>query len=120
VASVQYSKRIADHWFILSAKYGTTEPDRRIEPYDQQLIKPKKGHFGLCECPEAFDRTTVPIRARDDLKIVVLAGKVYYDSMHDWMKQKAILPMAGLQLGERLQWLNKQNSGNETQRLLFD
>jgi len=32
-----YARRIGDHWFILSAKYGLLPPDKVIEPYNITL-----------------------------------------------------------------------------------
>jgi hypothetical protein len=34
-----YAARVADRWYILSAKYGLVAPDTMIKPYDETLNK---------------------------------------------------------------------------------
>lgn len=102
-----YAEVHADHWFILSAKYGLVEPDEVIAPYEKTL-----NNAGVSERREWARRVHAQLESRGVLQqgvsFVWLAGAKYQESLrkllgdfdhHD--------PLAGLRMGERLARLSK-------------
>ncbi|MCW6681599.1 peroxide stress protein YaaA [Aerococcaceae bacterium NML160702] len=91
--------------YILSAKYGLLKLDEEIEPYELTLntfrdaeIKnwSKRVYKQLCREEISFDS-----------EAVFLCGVEYYKYLQRLFETTTI-PMKGLRMGKRLQWLNKQ------------
>ncbi|MBE9508891.1 MAG: hypothetical protein IMY86_12695 [Chloroflexi bacterium] len=103
-----YARRVADEWYILSAKYGLLAPGTVVEPYDETLNR----------MPAATRRAWAR-RVSEDLgralqpgdRVVILAGKNYRENLIDpirGMKCSVEIPMEGLRIGEQLRWLKQQ------------
>jgi hypothetical protein len=103
-----YATRVADEWYILSAKYGLVAPDTVIEPYDETLNR----------MPAAVRRTWAR-RVLEDLdpvlqpgdQVMILAGKKYRENLVDPIQQMGCsveIPMEGLGIGKQLRWLKQQ------------
>jgi hypothetical protein len=111
--SVAYAASKADRWFILSAKYGLVDPDEVIEPHEQTLnsasaaerrewaasVHRQMAHRGLLDSEPIF---------------LWLAGRKYQEHLarllRDFRQQD---PLAGLRMGERMQWLNTRIEDEE-------
>lgn len=69
-----YAEKLADEWFILSAKHGLLDPEQGIEPYEQTLKGASAAHKKRWSA-EVFGALKKIIRP-DDL-IVITAGEDY-------------------------------------------
>jgi cytoplasmic iron level regulating protein YaaA (DUF328/UPF0246 family) len=104
-----YVRRHADHWYILSAKYGIVAPDTVIQPYNKTLAK------GMSKAErenwaDAVYRDLLNVTTSND-KIVFLAGKKYREHLTPRLQAQGYLvetPMAGLGIGEQLGWLKRR------------
>ncbi len=96
-----YAEKYFDAWGILSAKHGLLLPGDVIKPYDvtfKDLSKKERERW--CELTKM---DIVGEFGLDD-HYTVLAGEAYLCATQGL---KASYPLAGLQVGERLQWLNE-------------
>lgn len=109
VKSLEYIEKIikADKIFVLSAKYGLVPIDKVIEPYEKTLNNMKKNERVEWANEVLSELSKVSNTSKDDYYI--LAGKNYYENISTKLKNVKIL-MKGLQLGQRLQFLNKELS----------
>jgi len=103
-----YARRVANEWYILSAKYGLVSPDTIIAPYDETLNR----------MPVAARRAWAR-RVLEDLvqvlqpgdHIIVLAGKRYRENLVGPIQQMGCsveVPMEGLGIGRQLSWLKRR------------
>lgn len=99
----------AARWGILSAQHGLLSPRQVVAPYDltlRQLDREEREAWG--------SRIDVALRCRWGLwpaPAVVLAGAAYVGPLAQLGDSWAICePLAGLQVGERLQWLKRELS----------
>ena len=103
-----YAARMADRWYILSAKYGLVAPKAVIEPYDETLNR-----MGVA-ARRAWARRVI-----EDLKrvlqpgdrVVILAGSRYRQDLIGPIRQMGYtveVPMEGLKIGEQLRWLKQR------------
>lgn len=94
-------------WFILSAKYGLTDPNSVIKSYDATLKT-----MGIRERRDWADRVFLQIRERfpRPSHFVFLAGATYREFLArlllDWGATIEI-PLEGLRIGEQLRWLGR-------------
>lgn len=107
--SVAYVRLIDNNanWFVLSAKHHLIHPETIIEPYDESLSDKsasEKKRWGEIVYKQITDL------GYQNSHFVFLTGNSY--SMH--LKEYIIKgggtveePMAGLGIGQRLKWLNK-------------
>ena len=95
-------------WFILSAKHGLLDPERRTEPYDMTL-----NNMGAAERRE-WAKTVMDAlepRLTGVRSIVIFAGETYRKHLAPDLCSRGIevhVPMEGLLQGEQLAWLNAQ------------
>lgn len=109
VKSLEYTEKIikADKIFVLSAKYGLVPIDKVIEPYEKTLNNMKKNERVEWANEVLSELSKVSDIMKDEYYI--LAGKNYYENIYKRLKNVKIV-MEGLQLGQRLQFLNKELS----------
>lgn len=104
--SYDYAKRLnPDKIFILSAKYGLLNLDKRISPYDLTL-----NNMNLSERQKWAEMVINQIKKEGlDLKndeFIILAGEKYYNNIiGDGKIVNCQLPLKGLTIGKRLQFL---------------
>lgn len=103
-----YAMRVADEWYILSAKYGLIAPDTVIEPYDETLnrMPVAERRAWAKRVLENLDRVLQP-----GDQVVILAGKRYRENLVDpiWQMGCSVeIPMEGLGIGKQLRWLKQQ------------
>jgi hypothetical protein len=96
-----YAEKYFDAWGILSAKHGLVLPNQIIGPYDVTLKS-----MNRVERKRWCDLTYAEIVARwgIDAEYTVLAGAPYLCAVAGLKIEE---PLRGLQVGERLQWLNE-------------
>ncbi len=89
-------------WMILSARHGLVHPDTLLDPYDQALTS----------MPAAIRRAWAAgvIGVLERLypsvdRIIILAGRVYREHLVEWAGSRALIPMAGMGIGQQLAWL---------------
>jgi len=109
-----YAETIGTQWFILSAKHGLIQPDEVISPYDQTL-----NTMGVVERRDwaRLVQGQMNQQMPDAVRIVVLAGQRYRESLMDYLRSRAQtvdVPMAGLRIGEQLGWLGSRTSHGPT------
>ena len=126
--AVAYAVTHCDGWFVLSAKHGLVRPEQVLEPYDQKLTV----------TPSTVDGRPIPTEWAGDVsrallseygviglwetEFVVLAGGVYEENLRTLAGVISMeFPLAGMQIGQRLQWLTGQapapKDGPETRNL---
>ena len=96
-------------WFILSAKYGLLDPEKRISPYDKTLNKmPKEKRR---EWAHKVLNKLVP-HLEGINYVVILAGSRYREFLEPKLCDRGFhvcVPMRSLGIGEQLRWLNKSD-----------
>ena len=119
---VESSEGDYDVWFVLSAKHNVLHPDQVVEPYDLSLNGMDREHqnmwaanveydlrlkFWLCDFMSAMPDVSIDVD--------IFAGARYADVLvehlerHHWGRHGTVsLPLAGMEIGERLHWLNEQ------------
>jgi hypothetical protein len=104
--SLAYAQATCDRVFILSAKHGLLASDTIVEPYDLALTDLSRAARGQWDARVAEDLLGA-IPADDTL--VVLAGEAY--TGFSVMVPHTEWPLAGLEIGERLEWLTAWSKG---------
>src|SRR5205085_8891508 len=105
--AVEYARRHAERFFILSALHGLVEPTAVIAPYNTTLNKMPKAErraWALLVVEQLCART----RAGDT--IIFLAGLRYREGVADVLQARGyhiIVPLAGLGIGQQMQALNR-------------
>lgn len=124
VAWVKQQLQAGDELLILSAKYGATPPDRHIENYNlslENLTAYDRSQWALGIWTEVLRPRLVGADKQLFDRVVFLAGRVYQREliwhMNRWMENHAAGqgwdiedPLAGMEIGHRLQWLNAHTS----------
>ena len=100
--SAAFAIRFCEEWGILSAKYGLVMPDQVVGPYDEVLADKSQG-----KRIQWTRQVNDALQDRwPDALFVVLAGPLYAEAVKWPVKLPAEFPLEGMQIGERLQWLN--------------
>jgi hypothetical protein len=102
-----YAARVADRWYILSAKYRLVAPDTIIEPYDETVNR-----MGVAARRVWAGRVIKDLRrvSQPGDCMVVLAGSRYREYLIGPIHQMGCtveVPMEGLRIGEQLRWLKE-------------
>lgn len=77
-----FAEVVADDWFVLSAKHGLVEPDRRIDPYDVTADDVDPAEFNQMVSDQAERHADV---FADADRVVVLAGSTYIDAVDGFL-----------------------------------
>lgn len=116
IRSLQYARHLnSNKIYILSAKYGLLNLDTIIQPYDVTLsyVTPKDRRPGLkvlnpYENKQWANNVLNQLREENidinNTKFIILAGKSYFENLIPLMTNYE-LPLDGLKVGERLQFL---------------
>lgn len=109
----QYAESTGSRWLICSAKHGLLDPEATVDPYDATLVgagADARRAFGFrCQadlCGEFNDH------GKPD-SVVILAGKDYVSPLLTTRLSSILveLPLQGLQIGQRQQWLKRAANG---------
>jgi hypothetical protein len=102
-----YAENKSDRWYILSAKHGVLDPNRRIHPYDVTLggmsIEDRR-RWGLRVQRQLAD--VVSPRAA----VIILAGMNYRRPIVAFLRAHGCVvsvPLKGLGIGKQLKRLNR-------------
>lgn len=107
--SREYAEKNADYWLILSAKHGVLHPDEVIESYDvtlKEMSKKERVVWG-----NSIKSVLEPIKSK--VKLLVLCGEIYCEWLDNSFNYD--LPLEGLQIGRRLNALDKLNQMNQNE-----
>lgn len=91
--------------FILSAKHGLLDLNKKVEPYNQSL-----NNMSFKEVKKWADSVLIQLRKIADLEkdeFIFLAGNNYRKFLLPYMKYYKI-PMRSLGIGKQLNWLKKR------------
>lgn len=124
--SVAYAERVADRVLVLSGRWGLVPLDHVLEPYEYRLRSADvkwwshlvvncylgiNSRFCSGWAPRA-DQDAPRMGLEIPGELVVLAGREYADPvaqrLHAHPRIKLSTPLDGMQIGERLHWLNEQ------------
>jgi len=104
-SSRAWAERMANDWYILSAKHGLVDPDRPLDPYDLSLKQ-----LGVHELEEWRIRVISALQEKvitGDI-ITLLASRAYITPIESWLRDAGVrihVPLDGRSLGFRLHWL---------------
>jgi hypothetical protein len=106
-----YVEQTGSPWYILSAAHGLVAPTTHLEPYNvtlRDLSAAERRAWGEMTVGQ-LDHALGPDHAGP---IVFLAGRLYRDPLLAFAGSRAIVPMAGLRIGEQKAWLAARIAGN--------
>lgn len=104
-----YAERVGDEWAILSAKHWLVMPDTVIEPYDLCLEDFDRGQ--LQGWIYGVQHDIVTTWSSETTKYVCLGGALYSLAFTGYPRHLQVdLPMCHLGMGERLQFLTRENA----------
>ena len=91
-------------WRILSARHGLVHPDTLLDPYEQSLhdLDPparRAWSDGIISDLHQLGKID---------RLIVLAGRVYRQPLHEWGSARLVIPMSGLGIGQQLSWLARR------------
>ena len=106
VKSRSFVQRHADRWFVLSALHGLLPPQQVVAPYDVRLP------LGSSPVQVWADRVAGQLRDAlagvPDPGLLVLAGRRYRCVLALVPDVPAVVPLAGLGIGQQLGWLTSR------------
>jgi len=102
-----YVEETGSPWFILSATHGLVRPHKRLDPYNVTLRELPAAERRL------WGEMTVrqlrrAIGPRHPGPIVFLAGRLYREPLLAFAGDRAVIPMAGMGIGQQKAWLAAQ------------
>lgn len=101
-----YASLLSDFIMILSSKYGLLYPGTIIDPYDEYLSTWAKARTWSLNVGVKLQRLVQWCGFR---RVIFLTGQKYSRYLKSYLKNCRIDdPMAGLGIGQRLQWLTDQ------------
>jgi len=109
-AQRRYAERVADQWYILSAKHGLLKPTQVIYPYDitlNQMTPDERRAWA-----KRVSRQLIKIVPRG-ARVIILAGRRYRDAVEPFLRAcgtSVSVPLEGLAIGKQLRKL-KQLTG---------
>lgn len=94
-------------WFVLSAAHGLVRPQQHLDPYDVTLRDLPAAERRLWG-----ERTVGQLRRtlgpRHSGPLVFLAGRFYREPLLHFAGERAVMPMAGMGIGQQTAWLAAQ------------
>lgn len=102
-----YVEGTGSRWLILSAAHGLVRPSQPLDPYDLTLRDLSAAERRLWGELTAH-RLRRAIGPRHTAPIVFLAGRLYREPLLAVAGDRAIVPMAGMGIGEQKKWLARQ------------
>ena len=105
--SLDYAEQVlkADKIFILSAEHGVVPLERVIAPYNKTLNLMRKSER-LIWSQKVMEQLNQHIDVEQD-EVIFLAGQKYREFLESEFKQVQV-PLAGLKIGEQLQFLKER------------
>jgi hypothetical protein len=105
--SLALAVHTCDHVFVLSARHGLVELDRVLQPYNSTMRHhTARGRLDWGARVVAAIQSAIPVGY---LELVMYAGADYVVPIANAALGLLVTePMAGKQIGQRLQWLREQ------------
>jgi hypothetical protein len=105
-----YAQSLGVEWQVISAAYGLIKSDSQLAPYDVSMssLTPEQRKAWAKNVAAQLEALALFLEV-DRLEITLLAGESYagfVPMVSDWCA--VYQPMRGMQIGQRLQWLNAQ------------
>jgi hypothetical protein len=115
IAARKIAEKEGDIWYIISAKHGLIDPEKRIKPYDLSLLS-----LSEIEKEKWALKVVNSIKKNLDMddKITFLGDDLYFNILFEKIRQAGfdvISPLFGKTIDEKIHWLNAY--GQESQRL---
>ena len=106
-----YVESTGKPWFILSAKYGLLDIEKRISPYNKTLNTMRKEK--RCKWAQKVLKDLIPHLEKEKIKsVVILAGSRYREFLEPELCDRGFyvyVPMGDLGIGKQLAWLDESN-----------
>ena len=106
-----YVESTGKPWFILSAKYGLLDIEKRISRYNKTLNNMRKKK--RCKWAQKILKDFIPHLEKKRIKsVVILAGSRYREFLEPELRDRGFhvyVPMRGLRIGEQLAWLDESD-----------
>lgn len=102
----EFAEKFADHWMILSARYGFIDPDTLIEDYEETFLKPGINTVKI-------ETLIHQIKDKDLLgfrRIIILGGKAYQEitsKAFDYYGLKVEFPTKGMPIGKSMGFIKR-------------
>ena len=99
-----YVEETGAPWFILPAVHGLLRPHKRLDPYNvtlRDLSAAERRRWGEMTARQLW----LAIGPRHPGPIVFLAGRLYREPLLTFAGNRAVIPMAGLGIGQQKAWL---------------
>jgi hypothetical protein len=115
IAARKIAEKEGNIWYIISAKHGLIDPEKKIEPYDlslQSLSEIEKEKWAL----KVVNSIIKNLDAND--KIIFLGDDFYFNYLYEKLQLAGFnvtSPLFGKTIDEKMHWLNAY--GQESQRL---
>ncbi|MCR5062150.1 MAG: hypothetical protein K6A89_02600 [Treponema sp.] len=111
--SLAYAKSLKpDGIFILSALHHLVKPDTLLEPYNvclNNFTSNQKKAWAVIVSSQLAKEIDIK-----NANFIILAGKNYYSNLIPYLNNYS-LPLKGLGLGKRLQWLDEHTNTTDSQ-----
>ena len=105
-----WSDRRGDEWFVISAKHGLIKSESKLAPYDARIQGLTQDQRAKWSADVAAQLSALAAFYEvEQMEVTLLAGAAYtgwIDIVQPWCTVHQ--PLAGLQIGQRLQWLTAQ------------
>jgi hypothetical protein len=108
VKASAYAEKVADAWYILSAKHGLVGPNEMAAPYEKTLKQMPVAERRAWADQVFQDLCAVAVKPGD--RIVILAGKDYREHLVEPLQAfgcRVEIPMEGLRFGNQKSWLKR-------------
>lgn len=112
--NLQYAQTISDEIYILSAKYGLLELDKKIKPYNLIITKltPQQQKIWSYKVIKSLEEKNI----YKDTHIVFLAGENYIKYLKRYYKNYE-QPMKGLRMGKRMAFLKDELERKKNEKI---
>lgn len=116
--SLAVSEATNTRTFILSAKYGLVLTDQVVEPYDAKLCRADAEKWAEAVAARLLDLVGQVDPLEVDITVPIYAGEAYATPVIEALCRRAWpvlfeLPLKGMEIGRRLQWLKARLANQE-------
>ena len=94
-------------WYVLSAAHGLVAPSKRLDPYNVTLRDLSAAERRLWGA-KTISQLRRAIGARYPGPIIFLAGRLYREPLLAFARDRAVIPMEGMGIGQQKAWLAQQ------------
>lgn len=105
-----YAGSLGYDWMVISAAYGLIGADSQLAPYDVTMasLTPEQRQAWAHHVAQQLEALAI-FHDAERVEVTLLAGESYakwVPLVSSWCT--AYMPLRGMQIGQRLQWLNAQ------------